>query len=251
METINIINHINENHSGNKSENIKSISYGGIDGIITTFSIICSSYAAMLNIKIIFLLSLSNLISDGFSMGFGDYISSRLETNYIKNELKKETHEYDTNLDSEKNELIEIYKTKYNMSNDDSIVLVNILSENKILFLNYMMFEELDLDPNLKSKKQMINTGIYTFISFVLFGSIPMISYMYALFFDSTNYNLLFLVSLVLSLISLVIIGIFISIITGQKKDIIYNSLLTLINGIIAFILSYLIGYTFNALFFN
>ena len=61
--------------------------YGGIDGIITTFSIVAGSSGGSLLRNVILILGLSNVVSDGFSMGVSRYVSSKTE---IKQELLKE-----------------------------------------------------------------------------------------------------------------------------------------------------------------
>lgn len=53
--------------------------YGGIDGIITTFSIIAGSEGGSLVRKVILILGISNVLSDGFSMGVSRYVSSKTE----------------------------------------------------------------------------------------------------------------------------------------------------------------------------
>ena len=55
MNNINLNNHLEENHASQKAKYIKNIIYGGIDGIITTFSIIAAAYGANLQIKYIYL----------------------------------------------------------------------------------------------------------------------------------------------------------------------------------------------------
>ena len=89
IEDINIediIEHVETEHAGKGAHNIKSITYGGIDGIITTFAIMSAAIGANLSEKIIIIMGFSNLIADAFSMGFGDYISSNAERNYIISE---------------------------------------------------------------------------------------------------------------------------------------------------------------------
>ena len=51
---------------------IKSVIYGGLDGIITTFSVICSAYASHLSPHIIFVMGVANVLADGMSIGHGD-----------------------------------------------------------------------------------------------------------------------------------------------------------------------------------
>lgn len=53
--------------------------YGGIDGIITTFSIVAGSAGGELLRNVILILGISNAVSDGFSMGISRYVSSETE----------------------------------------------------------------------------------------------------------------------------------------------------------------------------
>lgn len=59
----------------------KSITYGGLDGIITTFAVVAGSIGGKLGTTTIIILGFSNLLADGFSMAAGDYLSSTTETN--------------------------------------------------------------------------------------------------------------------------------------------------------------------------
>ena len=113
MQTIDIESdimdhHLKEQHPNLHSKKLKCLIFGGLDGIITTFAIISSCFGAGMTIKSVLILGLSNIIADGLSMGFGEYISADLERDYIKSELEKETLEYENNLEEEKKELTSI-----------------------------------------------------------------------------------------------------------------------------------------------
>ena len=62
----------------------KSIVYGGMDGIVTTFAVVAGAVGGNLGIKPILILGFSNLLADGFSMAIGDYLSSTTEESSIK-----------------------------------------------------------------------------------------------------------------------------------------------------------------------
>lgn len=53
--------------------------YGSMDGIITTFSIIAGSTGGGLARNVILILGLSNVLSDGYSMGVSRYLSAIAE----------------------------------------------------------------------------------------------------------------------------------------------------------------------------
>lgn len=57
----------------------KSITYGGLDGIITTFAVVAGAIGGDLGMTAIVILGFSNLLADGFSMAAGDYLSSTTE----------------------------------------------------------------------------------------------------------------------------------------------------------------------------
>lgn len=64
--------------------------FGGLDGIITTFAVIAAVAGANLDTNIVILMGFANLVGDGISMGFGDYLSSKAEQDFVRNEYKRE-----------------------------------------------------------------------------------------------------------------------------------------------------------------
>ena len=61
---------------------IDEIIYGGMDGILTTVSIISGVYGSNINVVYAFILGIANLLADGFSMGISRYLSlSRKQNN--------------------------------------------------------------------------------------------------------------------------------------------------------------------------
>ena len=54
---------------------LPSIVYGGSDGTVTTFAVMAGAVGAGLDTRVIIILGLANLFSDGFSMASADYLS--------------------------------------------------------------------------------------------------------------------------------------------------------------------------------
>jgi VIT1/CCC1 family predicted Fe2+/Mn2+ transporter len=69
---------------------LKSIIYGGIDGIVTMFNIVAGITGAKLHSKYIFILGFAVLISDGLSMGVGDYLSLKADIKTKENNEDKD-----------------------------------------------------------------------------------------------------------------------------------------------------------------
>ena len=59
------------------------IIYGGMDGILTTVSIISGVYGSNINVVYAFILGIANLLADGFSMGISRYLSLSRKKNNI------------------------------------------------------------------------------------------------------------------------------------------------------------------------
>lgn len=93
-------------------EFLKSLVYGGLDGIITTFAIVMGALGADLSIGTVLVLGVSNMFSDGLSMALGDYLSSKAEIDFNKAERAREAWEVENNPEGEKLEMEELYKAK-------------------------------------------------------------------------------------------------------------------------------------------
>ena len=68
---------------------VKSLMYGGMDGIITMFNIIASTTGANISSVYTIIISLTVLIADALSMGISDYMSYEVEQEANKNDVSK------------------------------------------------------------------------------------------------------------------------------------------------------------------
>ena len=76
----------NEEHK-RFGEYLKSIVYGGMDGIITTFAVVSGATGGGLGIDVILILGFSSIFADALSMGVGDALSSKAENEFIMGAL--------------------------------------------------------------------------------------------------------------------------------------------------------------------
>ena len=170
---------------------LRTLMFGGIDGIITIFNIMSGIEGSRLNYKYIFIIGAATLVSDAISMGTGEYLSVKAE-----NELKKENSENNSNSNSENN------------SNSDS---------------------DSDASPEKK--------GVVMFISFILFGMIPLILYFLMLKINFKNRYINAYVSVITALF---ILGVYKSRYTKEKwyKSGIYIAGYGAVAGFLAFHIS-------------
>lgn len=54
---------------------LPSFVYGGSDGTITTFAVMAGAVGAGIDTRVVLILGLANLVSDGFSMASSDYLA--------------------------------------------------------------------------------------------------------------------------------------------------------------------------------
>jgi len=167
-----------EMHKHEQGQYVKSVIYGGLDGIITTFAVVAGVTGASLAAGIVLILGFANLIADGISMGIGDYLSTQAEKEYNKAEREREAWEVDHYPEGEKQEMVKIYKGK-GMSEADARAMVEIMAKYKRAWLDIMMLEELGI---IESNESPLKNAIATFLSFCVFGFIPVLAYVLSLF---------------------------------------------------------------------
>lgn len=68
---------------------LRAAVYGANDGIITTFAVVAGVAGASLPVNIVLILGAANLIADGVSMGFGDYLGERSEQRLRKQQKER------------------------------------------------------------------------------------------------------------------------------------------------------------------
>ncbi|KAL6066732.1 Protein ccc1 [Balamuthia mandrillaris] len=254
-----------EAHKTEAGKYLKSIVYGGLDGIITTFAIVAGVAGAGLATGVVIILGVANMIADGISMGMGDYLSTEAEMAFAKAERRREAwyykapipsllllfpfhsltwcvfaREVDNYIEGEIQEMVELYVSK-GMSKDDAETVVGIMAKHKDLFVDVMMVEELGImyDPDEKPWKH----GLITFTSFVIFGLVPLIAYFILLAAPSMDddFDAAFMLAGILTGITLFVLGAIKSRFTLQRWW--WSGILVLFYGGLAAIASYIIGY--------
>tara|TARA_Y100000310_G_C20529524_1_gene737718 strand:+ start:164 stop:952 length:789 start_codon:yes stop_codon:yes gene_type:complete len=228
-------------HHTKEGRYIKSLVYGGLDGIVTTFAIVAGVAGASLTSGIVLILGFANLFADGLSMAVGDYLSSKSEHEYRKAERKRELWEVRYNPKGEKQEMVEIYQEK-GMKPVDAKKTVGILSKYKGIWIDTMMHEELNI---LESKESPVKNGIATFFSFAIFGFVPLLAYVFSGFMRSIGVDV-FIIASVLTGGTLFLLGALKVKVT--EKNWLKSGLEMLVVGGVAAVVAYLIGYFLSGL---
>lgn len=209
--------------------------YGGIDGSVTTFAVVAGSTGANFDVTIIIILGLANLLADGISMSVGSYLSHKTDVQNYQKHKNIEIWEVENYPEIEKEEIREIYKAKGFEGEILEKVVDTITSDNE-RWVDTMMKEELQMIPSDKSPAMI---GLMTYLSFIVVGSIPMLTYIIN-FFSGGDTDNLFLYSCILTSIAFFMIGYLKSFVTQSGK--IKGILETLFLGGIAATVAYFAG---------
>jgi VIT1/CCC1 family predicted Fe2+/Mn2+ transporter len=164
-------------HNPAFSEYVKSIIFGGLDGIITTFAVVAAAAGAEESWKVVLIFGFANLAADAWSMGSGEFISAMAELDRARAERKREQWEMEHDRSGEIAEMIAVYEEK-GFSRQDAMELVRIISKDDKTFVDTMMVEELGiLNDGTESWKDSFKQGVFMFFSFIFFGLFPLAAY--------------------------------------------------------------------------
>ncbi|XP_057979329.1 uncharacterized protein LOC131165486 isoform X1 [Malania oleifera] len=222
-----------------KGEFVKSVVYAGLDAIVTCFSLISSISAGHLSSVDVLVLGFANLVADGISMGFGDFVSSSTEKDVAAKE--RAVTEWDVIYEgrSQRDELLRRYQA-LGMDADDATAVVNIFAKYKDRLVEEKMVAEKGMVPPDEAEKPWKN-GVVTLGAFLVFGSAPLLSFIVLIPFTHSD-KVKFVGACVMSALALALLGIAKAKIAGQNY--VLSAAVTLFNGAVAAAAAYAIGWT-------
>jgi VIT1/CCC1 family predicted Fe2+/Mn2+ transporter len=224
------------------SKYLPEIVYGGNDGIVTTFAVVSgfigagAGNAGIATGSAVLLFGFANLFADATSMGLGDFLSERSDSERIQKkhlELKK-------SIEDEKKDMINQTKKSLKSRGLDQKEINSILGifkDNKSFWLEYMQNIEYNLN-DIKDKNPAIN-ALITFFSFLIFGFIPIFPFLIFEINQNTG-----LYSILATFISLLLLGILRYRLAGQNP--IKNILEIIFIGGFAALIAFTVGYFFR-----
>lgn len=223
---------------------LRSIIFGALDGIVTTFATIAGTAGASYGINVVVTLGFSALIADAISMGLGDYISSQSELDWSKKERRREEWEFQHIKSAEIEEMMHLYMEK-GISEEDAKTILSTMAKYDQFFVDHMMVMELGIMPP-DGDESPRKAGAVTFASFLVFGSIPLIAYLifYNISFgaDFQIYGT-FIISAIITGLSLFALGVLKGRLAGSKA--ISSGIWVLFNGSLAAGAAFLVAYVF------
>ncbi|KAL6569456.1 hypothetical protein OROMI_013970 [Orobanche minor] len=218
---------------------VKSIVYAGLDAIVTSFSLISSISAGHLSSVDVLVLGIANLVADGISMGFGDFMSSSTERDVANRERSVTEWDVENHRRIQQLELVQRYRA-LGMNASDAATVVGVFAK----------YPDILVDEKLSTEKGMLSpdetdkpwkNGLVTFAAFLAFGCAPILAFIILIPFTNDD-RIKFAGACVLSALALAVLGILKAKIAGQSYGISVG--VTLFNGAIAGAAAYGIGWT-------
>ncbi|OGK31870.1 hypothetical protein A3B02_00435 [Candidatus Roizmanbacteria bacterium RIFCSPLOWO2_01_FULL_42_14] len=223
---------------------LREIVYGGSDGIVTTFAVVAGFSGAQvatswptLSFLSVLLFGFANLLGDATSMGLGNYLSVTADQDAYKKERQRELLEIRNKPDFEYAETVSLLKKK-GFSHEDAERVAHLYKKNEQYWVDFMMHNELNM-PDPHQDKPAI-TSLATFISFILFGSIPLFPYMFINGDGVTR----FMYSMLLAFSALLVLGVFRWKVTQQH--LVRSVGETLLIGSLSSLVAYFVGGLFK-----
>ncbi len=230
-------NHHENRHRGlTAAGNLRAAVFGVNDGIVSNMSLILGVAGATTNLHFILLSGVAGLLAGACSMGAGEYVSMRSQREFFEYQIEIERNELEEYPEEEAAELAAIYRAR-GIPKEDAEKLAQVLISDPEKALATLAREELGLNPNELGSPW--GAAISSFISFAIGAFIPLIPFLFG------DYRWNFLISTVLTGITLFCIGTVLSLFTNRSA--IRSGLRMLLIGAGAGILTYVIGHLFGA----
>jgi len=196
---------MNKTNQSTLQNHLKSVVYGGSDGIVTTFAVVAGfSGAGGLGVETygflaIILFGFANLFADASSMGLGDYLSNRSQRDVRRKAEAELRAVYSKDPDMIRTRLVKVLNKK-GMEKSEAATVVNNMFKTPELIYDMLLSYELDIP---ESEDQPITSALATFFSFIVFGLIPLLPFLFLQEEVGTMFN----ISVLGASIALVLLG--------------------------------------------
>jgi len=229
-----------ESHKAS-GEYVKSIIYGGLDGICSVFVSVAAVNGSHTSAVLVLILGMAKLFAGAISMGVGDWLSTRAEVDMAIRERRREEWETKNYEEGEVAEMVELYVQK-GVKRQNAERIMRILSKNKKAFVDIMMAEELGISldtPNQRPYKHgLVNAG-----SFMGFGVVPLIAYVIVVAARISG-TIVFYVSIAVTVLTLALMGLIKGKLTGSSLW--KSAVITVILGGFTAFLGWIVGFALD-----
>ncbi len=223
---------LEKRHKGlNTAGNLRAAVFGVNDGLVSNMSLVLGMVGGGAGIQVILLSGVAGLLAGACSMAAGEYISMRSQREFFEFQIALEKEELDLYPEEEAAELAYIYHAR-GLPRKEARELADRMISNPEKALDTLAREELGLNP--QELGSPIGAALASFISFAAGAFIPLIPFLSG----DNSWNVL--ISIVLTAVTLFVIGATLSLFTNLSA--IIGGLRMMVIGGAAGLLTYIIG---------
>lgn len=229
-------------HYTHEADKFRTVVFGMQDGLIGVGSIALGVAGYSTDPLAVVATGLIATVAQAFSMGLGEFISTRVRNQIIDREIRKEMREIEELPQKEMEELVGMYMKK-GFNEGEAREISRRLMENKKVVLKEMMMEELKVNP--EEFESPYKLGFLMALYLVVGGLIPLSPFLLGHF---VRFSFLYEIisSVVLTLSTLGIFGVLGTKYTGLPKW--RGSMEQVIVGLLALMGSYYAGQLISTL---
>ena len=164
-----------EEWHGGGAESIRNVIYGVNDGLTATLGVLAGVGGASIEPRVVLIGGLSAMVASGVSMAGGAYLATKSQREVFEGQLAREAAEIEAMPELEKQELVEIYRSK-GLTADEAKTIVDRITQDKKVWLETQAREELGLDA--AQFENPAREGLVAGISTLIGGAIPVLGYL-------------------------------------------------------------------------
>ena len=199
---------VEDRHRVRSGGALRAATFGVNDGLVSNFALVMGVAGGTNNASIILLAGVAGLVAGAISMGAGEWVSVRSQTELYEREIEIEREELRAFPEEEAEELALIYHAK-GIERKSAEELAARIMERPEAALDTLAREELGLDPEDLASPWVAASA--SFMAFAIGALIPVVPY---LFLEG---KVALMVAAAFSGAALVVVGVAISVLTGRS----------------------------------
>ena len=166
---------VEHTHRDVRGGGLRAAVFGVSDGLVSNVSLVLGTAGAHPGAGVVRLAGLAGLFGGSFSMAAGEYISMRVQREAFERELHVESAEIKDRPESERAELVYLYKSR-GLDAETAEKVADVLMANPKVALETHAREELGLDPAALGSP--LQAAFSSFVTFAIGALIPLAAFL-------------------------------------------------------------------------
>jgi predicted membrane protein (TIGR00267 family) len=160
---------------GHMFDSIRELVFGLEDGLVSTMGAVAGIAAGTEDARIVVLSGVVIVAVEALSMTAGAYLSSKSHVQMLQKKIDDERREIETKPEEETEELRVMYRQR-GFSEDEIVILVRRITQDKELWLEEMMAKELRIGLNDMDEPK--SRALVMGVAYLIGGALPVVPYL-------------------------------------------------------------------------